>query len=275
MLTLNTNMGALSAQRNLFQTGQNLQSSFERLSSGYRITRSSDDAAGLGVAANLDAQIVSYGQAVRNAQDGVSVAQVAEGALAQIHSNLSRMRELAMQSASDGIGDDERAYANQEFSQLRAEIVRVADTAEFNGVMLLSNDDQVLSFQVGVRNSENDRITVSTIDLEEADAFTALGAQDLEVRVNAESALSAIDDAINQVSEWRADFGIAANRLEQATSNAQISSENLAAAHSRIRDVDVASETSRLASTQVLQMAGTSILSQANMQPQTALRLLG
>lgn len=272
-MSIQTNMGALSAQRNLFTAQKTIQGSFERLSSGYRITRASDDAAGLGVAANLDAQIRSYAQAVRNAQDGVSVAQVAEGALGQIHNNLARMRELAMQSASDGVGDGERAYIQAEFTAIVEEIGRVAETAEFNGQMLLSDVD-TLDFQVGVRSTDNDKISIDTIDLM-AEFTPALDTLTVLAKDDTGAALDGIDAAINTVSEFRANFGVFANRLEQASSNAQVAGENLAASHSRIRDVDVATETSNLAVSQVLQMAGVSVLAQANTQPQIAMRLLG
>lgn len=272
-MSIRTNVSSLNAQRNMYQTQQTLDSSLSRLSSGYRITKAGDDAAGLGISVNLEAQIRSYNQAVRNANDGVSVVQTAEAALNSQTNTLSRLRELAMQSASDGIGNTERGFIQSEVVQQVAEIERIAQSTEFNGTKLL-NAVVALDFQVGIRNvAANDRISVSTVDA----TSTALGVNglDLSTKALAQAALTTIDTAIETVSTARATLGAAGNRFGATVATVQAASESLSAANSRIRDVDVAEETSSLARSQVLAQAGVSVLAQANQMPQMALKLLG
>lgn len=274
-LSIQTNVSALNAQRNLQKTMGSMDSALSRLSSGYRITTAGDDAAGLGISENLRAQIRSVNQAQRNAFDGVSVLQTAEGALNEASNILIRMRELAMQSSSDGMGDTERGYLNTEFTALISEIDRIAETAEFNGVKLLTGSLATtgLDFQVGIRDTANDRVTV-TISGATAGALS-VNSLAVSAQGGAQSALAAIDSAIESVSDIRASLGALGNRLNSTISNLAVAGENLNAANSRIRDVDVAVETSNLTRSQILIQAGVSVLAQANAVPQVALSLLG
>ncbi len=273
-MSIRTNVSSLNAQRNLFSTQNSLDSSLSRLSSGYRITKAGDDAAGLGISVNLEAQIRSLNQASRNAQDGISVVQTAEGALNEVSNILTRMRELAMQSASDGIGDTERSYIQSETTALTTEISRIANATEFNGQALTNSSSTTLTFQVGIRNvSANDRISVTTVDVRS----TTLGVDSLSLSsaASARTALSTLDTALQMVSEARSELGAAGNRLTNVISQIQGAAENLSAANSRIRDVDIAEESSRLTRSQILVQAGVSVLAQANQAPQVALKLLG
>lgn len=274
-LRINTNTASLNAQRNLRSTKLGLDKSLERLSSGFRVNRAGDDAAGLAISENLKAQIRGLKQASRNAQDGVSLIQVAEGSLNEISSILIRLRELGVQAASDTIGPVERQFLNVEYDQLVSEIDRIADGTEFNGTLLLSGTGSILDFQVGTRNDPNiDRLS---FDASKADANSAaLGVNLTSVadKASAQNSLSAIDAAIVSVSAMRADFGAVQNRLQSTINNLAVSLENMAAANSRIRDVDVAEETAELTMNNVLLNAGTSVLAQANQTSQVALGLL-
>ena len=274
-LRINTNTASLNAQRNLMGTKLGLDKNLERLSSGYRINRAGDDAAGLAISENLRAQIRGLKQASRNAQDGVSLVQVAEGGLNEISSILIRLRELSVQAASDTIGPVERQFLNVEYDQLVSEVDRIADGTEFNGTQLLSGTGSILDFQVGTRNDPNiDRLS---FDASKADANSAaLGVNLTSVadKASAQNALSAIDQAIVSVSAMRADFGAIQNRLQSTISNIAVSVENMSAANSRIRDVDVAEETAELTRNNILLNAGTSVLAQANQTATTALGLL-
>ena len=275
-ISIQTNVSSLDAQRNLQNTQSTLESSLAKLSSGYRITSASDDAAGLGISENLQAQIRSVNQAQRNAYDGVSVTQTAEGALNESSNILIRMRELAMQSSSDGVSDTERGYIQTEFDNLRSEIGRIASTTEFNNQKLLdgalSATANALDFQVGIRDTANDRLSINI----GAATATALGidAQSLASKTGAQAALTTIDTAISTVSDIRSKLGAYGNRLNSTISNLSIASENLSAANSRIEDVDVAAETSNMTRSQILLQAGTAVLAQANAVPQIALTLL-
>jgi flagellin len=274
-LRINTNVASLNAQRNLMGTKWSLDKSLEKLSSGYRINRAGDDAAGLAISENLRAQVRGLKQASRNAQDGVSLVQVAEGGLNEISSILIRLRELAVQAASDTIGPVERQFLNVEYDQLTSEVDRIADGTEFNGTQLLSGTGSILDFQVGTRNDPNiDRLS---FDASKADANTAaLGVNLTSVadKASAQNSLSAIDSAIVSVSAMRADFGAIQNRLQSTISNIAVSTENLSAANSRIRDVDIAEETAEMTKNNILLQAGTSVLAQANQSSNTALMLL-
>jgi flagellin len=274
-LSIMTNVSSLNAQRNLQQTTQMLESSLAKLSSGYRITKAGDDAAGLGVSENLRAQIRSLQVAQRNAFDGVNVVQVAEGSFNEISNILIRMRELSMQAASDGIGDTERGYLDTEFQALISEVDRIVDTTEFNGQKLIDGSlsgANALTFQVGIRNTANDSIS---LDIADSHA-SALGIDTLDVtsKANAQTALDAIDAAIQTMSSQRAALGALGNRLNSTIANLGVAYENLSAANSRIRDVDVAVETSALTRSQILLQAGVAVLAQANAVPQVALSLL-
>lgn len=274
-LRINTNTAALNAQRNLYGTKLALDKSLEKLSSGYRINRAGDDAAGLAISESLKGQIRGLKQAWRNAQDGVSMIQVAEGGLQEVSNILIRLRELGVQAASDTVGPIERQLLNVEYQQLIDEVDRIADSTEFNGTPLLSGTGAVLDFQVGTRNDPNiDRLS---FDASKADANSAaLGVNLTTVadKASAQNALSAIDEAIVAVSATRADFGAMQNRLQSTINNLSISLENMAAANSRIRDVDVAEETAEMTRQNILLNAGTSVLAQANQTSKSALSLL-
>jgi flagellin len=273
VMSIQTNVSSLNAQKNLMQTQQRLENSMSRLSSGFRITKAGDDAAGLGVSTNLVAQIKSYGQASRNAADGVSVVQTAEGAMQEVSTLLTRMRELSMQSASDGITDTERAYVQTENTAIITELDRIADTTEYNGVNLTNSTTTTLDFQVGIRGTANDRISVTSVDL----TSTTLGVDgiDLSTKAGGQGALATIDTALQTLSDTRASFGAVGNRLQSVSATIQNAAENLSAANSRIKDVDVAEETSAMTRSNVLLQAGISVLAQANQAPQIALKLLG
>jgi flagellin len=273
-MSIRSNIGSLNAQKNLANAESMLGSSLSKLSSGFRITSAGDDAAGLGISSNLGAQIKSYNQAARNSADGLSLIQTAEGALNETTNILTRLRELAMQSASSGVGNTERSFIQSEVTLLTGEIERIAQSTEYNGTKLLDGSQATLTFQVGIRNvAANDRIAVTTISATGAN----LGVSSLTIssQASAQTALATIDTAIERVSTARATLGAAGNRLNTVTQTIRTASENLSAANSRIRDVDVAEETSQLSRTQILMQAGISVLSQANQMPQMALKLLG
>lgn len=273
-LRVNTNVASVNAQRNLVNTTDRLNRSLERLSSGLRITRASDDAAGLAISERFRAEIRSLAQAQRNANDGVSMLQIAEGALNETSGILIRLRELAIQSANGTLGSGERQALEDEFSALIDEVNRIAAVTEFNGTQILAGGSGVsVTFQIGTDNTANDRITVSGVDATAA----GVGVDGLSITTvsGAQAALSAIDAAIDSVSSLRAQFGAAQNRLESAIRSIAVAIENTTAAESRIRDVDVASETAELTRNQVLQQAGIAVLAQANVSTQAALRLLG
>lgn len=274
-LRINTNVASLNAQRNLTGTKWGLDKSLERLSSGYRINRAGDDAAGLAISENLRAQTRGLKQASRNAQDGVSLIQVAEGGLNEISSIMIRLRELAVQAASDTIGPVERQFLNVEYDQLVSEVDRIADSTEFNGTQLLSGTGSVLDFQVGTRNDPNiDRLSFDSSKADANSAALGVNLTSVADKASAQNSLSAIDSAIVSVSAMRADFGAIQNRLQSTISNIGISVENLSAANSRIRDVDVAEETAEMTRNNILLQAGTSVLAQANQTSNTALSLL-
>lgn len=274
-LRINTNVSSLNAQRQLMGTKLSLDKSFEKLASGYRINRAGDDAAGLAISENLRAQIRGLKQAQRNAQDGVSLIQVAEGGLNEASSILIRLRELAVQAASDTIGPVERQFLNVEYDQLVSEIDRIAEVTEFNGTALLSGTGAILDFQVGIRNDPMlDRISFDAAKADANSAALGVNLSSVGDKASAQNALSAIDSAIMSVSAMRADFGAIQNRLQSTISNLAIATENMAAANSRIRDVDVAEETAELTKNNVLLQAGTAVLAQANQSTGTALTLL-
>lgn len=274
-LRINTNAASLNAQKVLWGTKSALDKSMEKLASGYRINRAGDDAAGLAISENLKAQIRGLKQASRNAQDGISLVQVAEGSMSEISSILVRLRELGVQAASDTVGANERQFLNVEFDQLLSEIDRIAEGTEFNGTQLLAGVGSIMDFQVGTRNNpEVDRIS---FDSSKADANTAaLGINLASVadKASAQNALAAVDQAIMSVSAMRADFGAIQNRLQTTINNIGTNVENMAAANSRVRDVDIAEETSEMTRQNILLQAGTSVLAQANQQANVALGLL-
>ena len=271
-LRVNTNVSSLTAQRNLANTTNQLSRSLERLSSGLRITRASDDAAGLAISERFRADIRSLSQAQRNANDAISLLQIAEGALNESSGILIRMRELAVQSANGTLGTAERATLDQEFQDLLGEIDRIAAVTEFNGTQPLSDSSLSINFQVGANNTTNDQIAVTGVDATTT-GLSLPGAAITDATV-AGTAMGTIDSAIDTLSGLRADFGTAQNRLESTIRSIAVAVENTAAAESRIRDVDVASETAILTRNQVLQQAGVSVLAQANVSSSIALALL-
>ncbi len=271
-LRVNTNVASLNAQRNLINTTVGLNRSLERLSSGLRIARASDDAAGLAISEQFRAEIRSLQQAQRNAGDGVSLLQIAEGALNETSGNLVRLRELAIQSANGTLGTAERTVLNQEFQDLVAEIGRIAEVTEFNGTQVLNSAATTVTFQVGVNATANDTISVSGVDA--TATGLAINALAVDTVANATAALAGLDTAIGNVTSLRGSFGTAQNRLESTIRSLAVSVENTSAAESRIRDVDVASETAILTRNQVLQQAGIAVLAQANVSSQSALSLL-
>lgn len=274
-LRINTNTAALNAQRTMWGTKLGLEKSLERLSSGQRINRAGDDAAGLAISENLRAQIRGLKQASRNAQDGISLVQVAEGGLNEISSILVRLRELSVQAASDTIGPVERQFLNVEYDQLISEIDRIADGTEFNGTQLLSGVGAILDFQVGTRNNpEIDRISFDASRADANSAALGVNLSSVADKASAQNALASIDQAIVSVSAMRADFGAIQNRLQSVVGNLQVSLENMASANSRIRDVDIAEETSEYTKNNILLQAGTAVLAQANQSANSALSLL-
>ena len=276
-LRIQTNTMALTSQRHLKSTRALLDRSLERLSSGYRINRSGDDAAGLAISEKLRAKTRGLVQASRNASDGVSLIQVAEGGLNEIQNILVRLRELGVQSASDTIGVKERGYLDQEYKSLKEEIDRIANSTEFNGTYLLDGTGGSLDFQV---NTGGDNLL--GVDRISFDAFKLdvnvdkLGLEELTVNTksDAQRSLASIDTAVEKVSSVRGQLGAIENRLESTIKNTAISIENLSAARSRIKDVDIAEETSEMAKQNILMQAGTAMLAQANSVPKMALSLL-
>jgi flagellin len=277
-ITINTNVASLNAQRNLGSTQQSLSGNLGRLSTGLRINTAADDAAGLAISEKLKSQIRSLSQAERNANDGVSLLQTAEGAMNEVSGIMSRMRELAVQSANGTLGDTERGFLDDEFQALSAEIDRIADVTEFNGQNLLDGSSSSLSMQVGINASSSDTLTVSIDDMH-ADqlggASNTIADVDISSVTGAQAALGVIDEAISDISASRASLGAVQNRLNVTISNLGSARENLSAANSRIRDVDVASETAQLTRNSILMQAGVSVLAQANQMPSVALSLLG
>lgn len=275
-LRVNTNIASLNSQRQLRQTRAALDKSLERLSSGSRINRAGDDAAGLAISENFRAQIRGLQQAERNAQDAISLVQVAEGGLQEISSILIRLRELAVQAASDTVGPVERRFLNTEYDALLSEIDRIANATEFNKIPLLNGSGTVFEIQVGTRNNPNiDRI--SFFDSSSADvSVVSLGINLTNVadKVSAQNSLASIDNSIISVSSIRADFGAMQNRLQSITNNLAISVENMSSANSRVRDTDLAAETAELTKNNILMQAGTAVLAQANQSITHALQLL-
>jgi len=262
-LRINNNVEAFNAHRQLVATSDRASKSMERLSSGYRINRAADDAAGLAISEKLRGQIRGLSQAQRNAQDGVSLVQTAEGSLNEVHSMLQRVRELAVQYSNGTLSTSDKAAITAEAAQLASEIERIGTTTNFNGIKLLDGSASTVSFQVGA--NYNDQITVTT---------ESLGGKVGSIDVSQTSAISAIDAAIQNVSTLRSTFGAVQNRLEHTLNNISTYQENLTASESRIRDVDMASEMVEFSKDQILQQAGTSMLAQANQAPQAVLSLL-
>lgn len=273
-LVIQTNVASLQAQKNLNKTQNALASSFNRLSSGMRINSAKDDAAGLAISESMQSQIRSFTVAERNANDGISMAQTAEGALGEITGILGRMRELAMQGSNGSLSEDDRSYLDTEFQQLKSEVQRIQDSTEFNGKALIASATSSVQFQVGLEDVTSDQISVSFGGLSLATLLASTTEVSGTAATSSLSALGVLDDALKTVSTQRAKYGAAMNRLESTTSSLQTIRLNVSAANSRIRDVDVAEETATLSRNQVLVQAGAAVLSQANSSPQLAMGLL-
>jgi len=273
-LYIQTNTSSMEAQKNLQHNQMNLQKSFNKLSSGYRINTAADDAAGLAISESMKSQIRSYTVAERNASDGISMAQTAEGALGEVHNILGRMREIGVQSSNGSLTSQDRDFLQTEFTSLQAEIGRIQDSAKFNGKQLVNSSTASITFQVGLDNTASDQITIDFGGLS-LSSVTVSATVAGSTASSALASLSTIDAAITSVSVARSNFGAAMNRLDVATSNIQTMRLNISAANSRIRDVDVADETSKMSRNQVLSQAGISVLAQANQLPQLAFGLIG
>ncbi len=263
--TINTNIASLNAQRNLNTSQSSLATSMQRLSSGLRVNSAKDDAAGLAIADRMNAQIRGINVAIRNANDGISLAQTAEGALATVTDALQRMRELAVQSQNATNSAADRVNLNKEYAELSAEITRLATQTKFNGTAIIGASAGAQTFQVGANNAETLTITTATV---------ATVGGDISTVASASTALAAIDTALNTIAGDRATYGAAMSRFSYAISNLQISGENQSAARGRIMDADFAAETANLSRAQILQQAGTAMVAQANQLPNTVLTLL-
>ncbi|NSL55178.1 flagellin N-terminal helical domain-containing protein [Uliginosibacterium aquaticum] len=276
-MTINTNVASLNAQRNLSGTQSSLATSLQRLSSGLRINSAKDDAAGLAVAERIQAQVRGFNVAIRNSNDAISLMQVADGGAGQIADNIQRMRELAVQAANGTLNSGDRDNLQVEFSALGKEITRLSEATKFNNIPLLNSASSTFTFQVGAGTTANDQISVSTVDLRASGAILVdSGSISINgsTASNALAAITNLDSAINTITTTRAGFGAALNRATAVISSLQISVENQAAARGRIVDADFAAETAQLSRNQILQQAGTAMLSQANALPQQVLQLL-
>jgi flagellin len=273
---INTNVSSLAAQRSLSVNARESEGNLAKLSSGTRITKAADDAAGLAISEKMKSGIRSMKQADRNANDGISMVQIAEGGLNEVSSILTRMRELAVQTASDTVGDVERDMTNMEYQNLKLELDRISQVTEFNGKKLLDGSGGQYDFQVGINNDAfQDRITYDASRVNAG--LDGLGVSELDVstKTGSQESLASLDKAIETVSGQRAFLGAIQNRLVSTSNNLQVSVENLSAANSRIRDVDYADATATKAKNDILNSAGTSVLAQANMSGQNALKLIG
>ena len=278
-MTINTNIASLDAQRNLNASQGSLATSMQRLSSGLRVNSAKDDAAGLAIAERMNAQVRGMNVAVRNANDGISMSQTAEGALSQVGDSLQRMRELAVQARNSTNSSSDKDSLNKEFSQLQAEIQRVLGGTTFNGKHMLGADATKMDFQVGANTTSNDTVSITTTDMTQDSNITAVTGSSAVIDHTADASaigtvIDNIDKAIDDVNNVRATFGASESRFDSIISNLQTSVENQSAAESRITDADFAAETANMSRAQVLQQAGTAMVAQANQLPQQVLTLL-
>ncbi|TWH09608.1 MULTISPECIES: flagellin [Pseudoxanthomonas] len=273
---INTNVMSLNAQRNLSTTSASMATTVQRLSSGLRINSAKDDAAGLAIAQRMTTQVRGMEQAARNANDGISLAQTAEGALQEISNNLQRIRELAVQAANGTNSTEDKAALQKEVQALKDEITRVTENTKFNGIHLLNTSGTVISIQVGANATDHDMIDIKLNDIKTA--LSGITASSFSVSGmtagSGATQLTNLDDALKAVNEARADLGAIQNRFSSAIANLQVSTENMAASRSRIQDADYAKETAELTRNQILQQAGTAMLAQAKAIPQNVLSLL-
>jgi flagellin len=277
--TINTNLASLNAQRNLNMSQASLTTSMQRLSSGLRVNSAKDDAAGLAIAERMNTQVRGMNVAIRNANDGISLAQTAEGALGKVGDALQRMRELAIQARNATNSDSDKNSLNKEFAQLQSEVQRLVGGTTFNGKHILGADATTLTFQIGANTTTDDVIEVATSNLSVDDTISAITVSTATIGSTASvdaiaSVITNIDTALDTVNDQRATFGATQSRFEAIISNLQQSVENQSAARSRIMDADFATETANLSRAQILQQAGTAMVAQANQLPQQVLRLL-
>ena len=274
-MRVSTNVASINAQRTMTNSQREIQKSFAQLSSGSRINKSADDAAGLAISENMKSQIRSSVQARRNANDGISLVQTAEGGLGEISNIITRLRELAIQASSDTIGDKERVLVDTEAQQLKGEIQRIANTTSWNTTKLLDGSTPVFDFQVGTFATEDDVISFdSSVNVATLEGLT-LSDLDYTVKEGSRAALGNLDTAQSAVNGMRANLGALQNRLTSTVDTLAVAEENISAANSRIRDTDVAQSSSEMARNQVLLQAGTATLAQANQSQQLALKLIG
>jgi flagellin len=275
-LRINTNVSALQAQNSLHKTNKATGETLAKLSSGERITKAADDAAGLAISEKLKSNIRGIRQATRNSNDGISLIQTAEGGLNEVGNILIRLRELAVQSASDTVGEEERQFTDMEFQNLKDEIQRISQVTKFNGKDLLTGSGDDVDIQVGINNDEfEDRIVYKRDDLDATISTLGVDGLTSSTKEGARESLEALDSAIVRVSENRARLGALQNRLQSTVRNLRIADENLSAANSRIRDADMAKQSSELVKNQILNQSGVSVLSNANTKSQNALKLIG
>ncbi|NVK31898.1 MAG: flagellin FliC [Gammaproteobacteria bacterium] len=271
---VNTNIASINTQRSLASTQSGLATAMQRLSSGLRINSAKDDSAGLAIAKRLEAQVSGLGVAERNASDGISMAQTAEGAMIEVGDMMNRMRDLAVQSANGTNTAGDMANLDAEFQALNDEIARTFNATEFNGKKILDADATAFTIQVGANNTADNRITLTTTDMNADAAITAMAAGSIDTQTNAQAAIDLLDTAIDRITTERGDLGAVMNRFEHTINNLQNAAENQAAASSRITDADFAKESAKLSRQQVLSQAATAMLSQANAIPQNVLGLL-
>jgi flagellin len=275
-MRITTNVASLNAQRSLTSSQREISKSFAQLSSGSRITKAADDAAGLGISENLKSQIRSLGQASRNANDGISLVQIAEGGLNEVSNILTRMRELGIQASSDTVGEKERGFIDKEVQQLKLEVERISQTTKFGSTSLLNGTGEKFDVQVGINNDDfQDRISFDTSGLNSTAGELGIDGLDYNSKAGAQGALDVVDKALNQVAGFRANLGALQNRFQSTVDNLGVQNENLSAANSRIRDTDIAAATSESTRNNILQNASVSVLAQSNQMPQLALKLLG
>lgn len=276
-LRIKTNVPSVAVQKELRKAADKTDESYAKLASGKRITKSADDAAGLGIAKKMEAEVRGYRMAQRNASAGVSLVQVAEGGLDESTNILTRMRELSIQAASDTVGEKERGYLNLEYEQLVQEVDRISKTTTFSGKELLTGESETgtMEFHIGAYAGENNRISFDADATNATASNLGIEGTNIAEKESAQDNLASIDEAIEKVSGFRANFGAIQSRLQSTITNLDTAAVNTDAARSRIEDVDVAAETAKLASTNVMKQAGISSLAQANNIPNSALRLIG
>lgn len=275
-MRISTNVASLSAQKSMTNSQREIQKSFTQLASGSRITKSSDDAAGLAISENLKSNIRSIDQAGRNSNDGISLIQTAEGGLGEISNILTRMRELGIQSASDSVSDKERNLLDKEVQQLKQEVQRIAQTTKFGNQELINGNGKMYEFQVGINNDpDSDRIKFDSSMSDATASNLGIDSFDFSSKEGAQESLSVLDEAQSTVNGFRANLGAIQNRLQTTFDNTQTMRENLSAANSRIRDTDVAQASSELTRNNILLQASVSTLAQANQIPANALKLIG